>query len=113
MKHEMNNKMSVHEYIKQHKHINYCEAIIDKDGLIIDVKPNHIQTLIRETGLSQDEINTMMPTSCSPIDWLVDYTGCIAVWYEGVIIPTTGFTKKQKESALLLVENNIIKNQIM
>ena len=109
----MNNKMNIQEYIKQHKHINYCEAIIDKDGMIVDVCPNHINTLIIETGLSQDKIDSMMPISCSPIEWLVDYTGCIAVWYEGMILPTTGFTQEQKETVLQLVNHNIIKNQVM
>lgn len=101
-------KMPVSKFIKNHNHINYCEAIINREGLIGYVKPSHIYSLIAETGMTDDEVYDLMPASAIPINWLVEYTGCCSVWYEGVICPST-ITSAQKNTLKLLRENKIIK----
>lgn len=66
--------IKVEQFIKEHDHINYCEAIIDKDGFVKNIKPNHIQTLIRKTNLPENLICAMMQIYESSIHWLVEFT---------------------------------------
>lgn len=108
----IHDKINVYDYIKQHNHIHYCEAIIYPDGRIADVKPSHIYTLIRETGISYNDIYKKIPVISSPIDWLIEYTGCICVWYEYCVTPKS-LTKEQLESLKALIENKIITNKII
>ena len=74
--------MNVQEYIKQHKHKNYCEAIIYPDGTIEDAERGHVYKLIDASGLGKDIIDKMMPMFASPIHWMICYTKCISIWYE-------------------------------
>lgn len=106
----MSTKMDAVTFIKQHKYINYCEVIIDKDGMIEYVRPNHIQTLIRATNLPEDLIWAMMPIDASPIVWLVDFTGCVAIWYNMIYAPKQGLTTEQERAIRLLIEAKIIEN---
>lgn len=73
--------MNVQEYIKQHKHKNYCEAIIYPDGSIEDAERGHVYKLIDASGLGKDTIDKMMPIFASPIHWMISYTKCISLWY--------------------------------
>lgn len=101
-------RMDVEQFIKQHNHINYCEAIIDKEGMVKNIKPNHVQTLIRETNLPEELIWLLMPIDATPIKWLVDYTGCVAVWYDMLLKPEDGITLKQKTSIQKMIDAGII-----
>ena len=101
-------KVDIVSFIKNHKHICYCEAIIDKDGKIAYVRPSHVETLIRETGKSRDEINNLMPLDAAPIKWLIDYTGCVSVWYDYFIIPTQGLTKEQEIALKQLSATDVV-----
>lgn len=100
--------IKVEQFIKEHNHINYCEAIIDKYGFVENVKPNHIQTLIRQTNLPEDLIWAMMPIYESPIHWLVEFTGCIAVWYDMLLKPKKGITIEQKNSIQKMINAKIL-----
>lgn len=99
--------MNIKDYIKNHKHINYCEAIIDIAGNIEDARPSHIEHLIRQTGLSREKIHELMPLTATPISWLVEYTQSIAIWYDYVCIPKE-VSKEQLESLNLLINSKIV-----
>lgn len=101
-------KYTVEEFISNHKHINYCEAVIDSDGFVIYVEPSHIQTMIALTGESREVIDEKMPIEASPIEWLTNYTNCIAVWHEGFIKPHS-LTKMQKDSLDRLIEAGCVR----
>ena len=77
----------IDRFITEHTRINYCEAIIHKDGMIEYAMPSHVECLLRITGEDRDVINKKMPLSASPIIWLTEYTGCIAIWVDGFIWP--------------------------
>lgn len=100
-------QINAEEFISNHKYVNYCEAIIYRDGTISYVKPSHIQTLIIETGMSEEEIYDLMPITASPIEWLISYTGCIAVWYDFIKTPKN-ITKEQIDTINKLVEGKVI-----
>lgn len=128
-------KVSIEEFIANHKHINYCEAIIYPDGLITYAVPSHQESLIKISNLSREELLDLMPNTAGCVEWLLDYTNCISVWYEGYMLPTGSelyyreeelncvyMTQKEKRarynykpseeqmnSLQLLIENKIIK----
>lgn len=104
----MGNKMDAEAYAKYHNHICYCEVIVDKDGLVEEAKPNHINTLIRQTGLPEDLIYAIMPIDASPIHWLTEFTGCVSVWYNGLWIPKEGCTAEQRETLTKMMDAEII-----
>lgn len=95
------------DFIKEHNHIRYCEAIIDKNGLIAYVNPSHQKTLIKETGIPEEEIWNMIPYSANPIEWLINKTGCICVWYNYILAPKE-ITSAQKRTLKLLIKHKKI-----
>ena len=101
--------MNVLDYIKQHNHINYCEALIYPDGTIEDARPSHTEALIRATHENRDIICEKMPISASPAQWLVDYTGCVAVWYDFAYLPES-LNDSQIQTIMELVEAKILSN---
>lgn len=105
-------KLDVEIFIKNHTYINYCEAIIYRDGTISYVKPNHIQTLIRATGKSEREIYDLMPLTANPLHWLIDYSGCVAVWSQGFKSPED-LTSEQLFSLTKLFESGLVKRNWM
>lgn len=80
-------KINIEDFIKEHKHICYCEAIIYPDGDITYAVPSHQQALIKITGKTIDGLWDIIPQTASPNKWLIDYTKCIAVWYNGFKMP--------------------------
>jgi len=104
----MSLKMDAEQFIKQHNHINYCEAIIDKEGMVQNIRPNHVQTLIRETNLPEDLIWALMPIDAIPIRWLVDFTGCVAVWFDMLWRPKDGTTQEQETAIQKMIDAGII-----
>lgn len=105
-------KIDIDTFIKEHNHINYCEAIIFESGEIGYVNPSHIETLLREVNSDRDKAYSLIPLDESPIEWLLDYTVAIAVWYNGYMLPCTG---KPSKAALLslkkLITENVIKDK--
>lgn len=91
-------KMNRDEFILNHSHINYCECIIYKDGLVAYVNPSHTENLIRESGKTKQELNNIIPITESPLHFLINYTGCIAVWTDMYIEPQQGITSEQQIS---------------
>lgn len=103
--------MNIHEFIEQHPYINYCEAVIFPNGDIEYATPSHIYKLVSITGKTQEEINNEMPMKAVPLEYLVEYTKCISVWYNSFIY--NDITDVQKVSLQLLVDHDIIANGII
>ena len=102
-------KLYVDDFIKNHNHINYCEAIIYRDGRIAYVKPSHVETLIRATGLTHSQIYNEIPIFENVLHWLLDKTGCICVWYGGYVAPRNRkLTLAQHISLEKLSKSNIV-----
>lgn len=102
-------KTSVIDFIANHHHIRYCEAVIDKNGLIEYAVPSHLFKLVAVSGKTYDEINEMMPLDASPIHWMVNYTGYISVWTKGYINPASP-TLEQFKTLVALVEADLVEN---
>lgn len=100
-------KKQVDDFIKNHKYINYCEAIIYKDGYIEYASPSHVEALIKITGESRDAIYDKMPVTASPIIWLIEYTGCIAVYTNGCIKPKI-CTEEQEIALKELLDSKLL-----
>lgn len=80
-------KINIEDFIKEHKHICYCEALIYPDGDITYAVPSHQQALMRIIGKNIEELWDIIPHTASPYEWLIDYTKCIAIWYDGFKAP--------------------------
>lgn len=103
------NKLEVEDFIKQHNHIQYCEAILYPDGTISYVKPSHTETLIRATGMTHKEVYEEIPITANVISWLLDKTRCIAIYYDGYIEPPNKkITLAQKIALKKLTESDIV-----
>lgn len=100
----------VDTFIKEHSDINYCEAIILKDGRIVDSVPSHIYKLVELTGKTKSEINELMPMFASPLDWLVSYTEYVAVWYDSFKFHI--LTDEQRCSLQKLVNSGVLYSYI-
>lgn len=103
--------MNVKNYIKQHNHYGYCEAIIYPNGDIEDAIPSHTYKLMAITHKSRKELNELIPDRASPLDWLLGYTGCIAIWYN--FFRYDGFVNdKQYNTIQELVNHDIVCDKI-
>lgn len=96
----------VFTFIKEHTYINYCECLIYPNGLVGYAQPSHIMAMMRYTGKTQEEINEEMPVTAMPLYWLIEKTGCIAVYTDGYLKPSS-ITKEQEHSLSALVNNNL------
>ena len=103
--------MNVKDYIKQHNDVAYCEAIIYPNGDIKNAIPGHTYKLISITNKSKEEINKMIPNNAAPLDWLLGYTKCIALWYD--FFKYDSITKEQLNTIQELVNHNILNDVII
>lgn len=101
-------KQPIDYFIENHNYINYCEAIIHRDGEVEYAIPSHIEKLIKITGEYREIIYEKMPVTASPILWLVEYTGCIAVYTDFYYKPEK-CTIKQALSLMKLIKNGLVK----
>ena len=103
------------EFIQQHNHICYCEAIIYPNGDIEYAVPSHQKKLIniyqKVYGFSSEEEawNSISVYEYS-LPWICNKVKCVSVWYNNVIIPSH-ITKKQIETLLKLNDCKIISIQ--
>lgn len=103
------NKLEVEDFIKQHNHIQYCEAILYPNGTISYVKPSHTETLIRATGMTHKEVYEEMPVTANVMSWLLDKTRCVAIYYDGYVEPPNKkITLAQKIALKKLTESDIV-----
>lgn len=102
-----NKKTNIEDFIENHKHIRYCEAIIYPDGRIGYVNPSHLYSMMREIHPDTNVVYEMMPVCEIPLYWSVNKSQCIAIWYDGYIIPNDP-TEKSLETFNILKESNVI-----
>lgn len=102
--------MNVKDYIKQHDDKCYCEAIIYPNGDIEDAIPGHTYKLMSITNKSNKELNELIPNIAAPLDWLLGYTGCIAIWHN--FFKYYSITLEQLNTIQELVNHNILSNGI-
>lgn len=105
----MKKAVNVDTFIKKHNHVNYCECIIHRDGRVEYATPSHMEVLIKATGYTRREINKIMPITASPLDWLIDYSKCIAVYTTFVKKPKCKITLAQSISLNKLVNASLTK----
>ena len=98
--------MNVKEYIEQHNETNYCEAIIYLNGDIEDAIPGHTYKLLSITGKSQKEISELMPNNAAPLEWLIGYTKCVAIWYS--FFKYDSITEEQLNTIQELINHGIL-----
>ena len=107
--------MKVEEYIKQHNHTAYCEAIIFPNGEIIDARPSHTEALIRQVmcdySLCREEIAKMMPDNASPLHWIIDKFNYGCVWYNSAIV-SVNHTEAILNTIQELINADILQNVI-
>ena len=104
-------EIPVDRFIKQHNHINYCEAIILKNGNIVYATPSHIECMIALTGFSREYLRVTIPSDASPIEWLVSEFDFVPVWYN--YFKYHSLTKYQKRSLVLLKQAGVLSHTIV
>ena len=100
----MNTKVNVGVFIANHKYVSYCEAVVYPDGMIEYAYPSHIEKLIsiymEKSGKNREIISQEILSSklyANPIEFLVEKTGCVSVWYNCVYIPES-YNKLQHDT---------------
>lgn len=98
------NKIDIDTFIINHKERNWCEAIIFPNGYIAYAKPSHVETLLREameeSNMNVNEIYDIMPIYASPLNWLIDFTKCICIYYEGYLLPINSDINVEQQVSL-------------
>lgn len=101
-------KQTADDFIKNHHHINYCEAIIHRNGEIEYAVPSHLEKLIKITGEDRETLYNKIPIIDSPLLWLIEYTGCIAVYTDFYYKPIKS-TLRQRLSLIKLINSGLVK----
>lgn len=99
------NFMNVNDFIKQHNHIDYCEAIIREDGMIENASPSHETAIILAYPLMNEEDYYLSTYN------LTEFTGYISVYYDIINAPTY-ITKEQLNTLKLLIDSGCVSNSI-
>lgn len=104
-------KISIDEFINHHTKtfVSYCEIIIYPDGDIEYCIPSHIETLIRVTNKSKEQLKEIINPYSDLIIELCNLTGCVSVWFDFYIAPTNfSLTSYQINSLNKLKESKCI-----
>lgn len=64
-----------------------CDCIILPDGRVEEPEPSHINKLIELAGGDAAWLHAQMEKGMEPLYWLVQFTGCMAVWKSRVVAP--------------------------
>lgn len=112
--------MSIYDFIDYAnknplKFIDYCEIIINEYGGVLMARPSHteaaIQYIMKKEKLSRKEVLSNIPNECSPLEWIVDKYGLIAVWYSGYMYSTyKKINRAQKKTIKELMRHLLINN---
>lgn len=112
-------RWNIHDFIKQHNHINYCEASIDPDGFIEYTIPCHFDYFMNKAfGINVEdyrndtyerwqEMEKLFPSGVEAMDYLVETSGCVSMWFSQALCPTN-MTDAQIEAIRLLLEHKIV-----
>ena len=104
--------MKCQDFIKQHKHKQYCEIVISPTGDIEYAIPSHLYKMMSITKKSREELKQIMPLRAAPLEWLLEYTGYCSCWYSSCILPI-GYSKRQIAVIRRLMRNNIMTSNII
>ncbi len=87
------------EFIEAHQgdEDEKCECIILPDGSVEEPIPSHIGRLVALSQKESDWLHARMEKGMEPLLWLVQYTGCMAVWQTRVVSPAVP-AKKQMDT---------------
>ena len=103
------------EYTKKNpdKFICYCEIMITPTGSIILCRPSHQETVLKyvmeKENKTREELSNSIPMWCSPLSFLIDKYGLIAVWYDFYIgSKCHGVNRFQKRTIDLLTKNGLV-----
>ena len=102
----------VEDFIKQHNHVFYCEAVILPDGRVKYALPSHSEVMLaRYMELNHFKTREEAYASVTPeeysLQWLVNASGYVAIWYDIQVIPE-GVTPEQLHSLNRLLETKVI-----
>ena len=109
--------MRVEEFIKNHDHVNYCEAVIFPNGEVEYSIPSHMYKLLLLNGLTLEdiydhtdkykEVLKKIPITADPVYWMTEDLQCVLTWYNSVVIPIN-YTESQIDTIKELIRNGIL-----
>lgn len=106
----------IHEHLEVNEYINYCEAIINKEGLIGYAIPSHNYALQMLYGYTLEEVYDIdkckdlwdkIPSSASPNSWMCEDLGVCSVWFSKLVIPKN-YTEEQLKTIAKLMSKGIV-----
>lgn len=99
-------------FLSSYNYIAYFECIMYPDGTLEEANPSHTYKLCRIYDESKNiqQIEKEIPLSESPILWLLNKTGCVALWYNNILIDYDNqqFTESQKRNIKELIKRKKI-----
>ena len=104
-------KTNVENFIKNHNHICYCEAVIYPDGDVEYCIPSHQEKLIEISGKSKEELMKEIPNIASIYEWLADKYNIAVLWYDYIVLPRN-YSEQQIKSIQKLMKASILRNNI-
>lgn len=103
---------TAHEFVLEHNHIRYCEAIITPDGLIAPVHTSHQNMLLKlfcqAYNISLDD--AWIKLSAVPFDvmnYLITNLNIVAVWYD-FSIGCVNNTHEQRQTLEYLIQTKTV-----
>ena len=108
--------LDIESYIDQHNHVQYCEIFIHPDGTVETLRSSHTNDLIyyhfgidlRFAELEdQIKVHDMIPKDVNAMEWLINQTGLVCIYYSQAICPKN-ITGIQQHSIQRLIESNIV-----
>lgn len=104
--------MNCEDFIKQHKHQNYCEIVISPSGEIEYANPSHLYKLIAITRIPKEILDALIPVRAAPAEWLIEYTGYGIAWFDYFIL-SMQYTEEQIQSIKSLMKAGVMRNNII
>ena len=101
------------KHVKMHRNefIGYCEILISPEGEIIPAVPSHNEAMItiaqKIFDTDREGIQKMIGVEFMPLNYLIDRTGYICIWYDFMTTPLH-ITDKQIEALKELRKEKII-----
>ena len=89
--------------------VDCAAGVILPDGEYELTKDSHLRTLIRLTGIPEEQLCEMIPKGDSELFWLIAYTGCVITDVNSSVGLT--MTDAQKEIYNALVSHGIIQDK--
>lgn len=89
----------------------YSQVLIIENGNVLNAMPSHTEALIELYGKKRDVIYNEIPASDETIDYLLDKTKCLAVWYN-CVIGYDSVSNSQIDSFKKLISSNVISGSI-